>query len=403
MDEKEIKQMKKSFAMLKSRSTGMINDPRTKKLQERVLNIRKDSIKNNKKLIEEVKNSFRQNDIEYYFADDGDEAVSIMLKLIDEYYDGDEEKLLVKSKSNTMGEIDGRHRLEENGVKVVETDLGDRLLQLKKTDNRPSHNTAPAAHLSIDEIVEIVNSGLGLDLKPVHQDILEACRADVLQYIDRARVGITGANAIAAEDGAFAIVHNEYNVAYASSRPLHIVLAGIDKLVSTVEECVSICKLEAVYGTGTNISSYINVIAGPSKTADIEKKLLKPMYGAERVVIIFLDNGRSDSVDECLWCINCGNCVVSCPVYNSVGNDFGFNYYLGGRGIAMSRFLNKDEEKDDKKLYMCTLCGMCTLNCPVLTPTNRVIEKLRSGTEYHMEPHRHIDENIKSNGSPYDN
>ncbi|OWT32421.1 lactate utilization protein B/C [Methanobrevibacter sp. 87.7] len=400
MDENEIKQMKKSFKMLKSRSSEIINNPRTKKLQKRVQKIRKDAIDNNDELIDEVKESFKRNDIEYYFAADGDEAIDIMLKLINEY--DPENKLVIKSKSNTMGEINGRHKLEDNGVKVVETDLGDRLLQLKKHDNRPSHNTAPAAHLSIGEITDIVNNALGTDIPPVHQIILETCRADVLKYVNKAKVGITGANAIAAEDGAFTIVHNEYNVAYAISRNLHIVLAGIDKLVPTVEDCVSICKLEAVYGTGTPISSYINVVSGPSKTADIEKKLLKPMYGAERVVVIFLDNGRSKSIDECLWCINCGNCVVSCPVYNSVGNDFGFNYYLGGRGIAMSRYLNENEIKDDDKLYMCTLCGMCTLNCPVATPTNKIMEKIRSETDYHMKPHKHIRDNIETNGSPYD-
>ncbi len=399
MEDRELEQMKKSFQVLQSRFALISDDEKTKKLQERVINIRKESIENMEELLEEAKENFNRNDIDFFEAHDGEEAIEIINGLINEY--DPENKILIKSKSNTMGEIKGRNRLEENGINVIETDLGDRLLQLKTTDNRPVHNTGPAAHLSVDEITNIVNNALGTDLKPIHKEIMETVREDVLNYANQAKVGITGANAIASEDGAFAIVHNENNVAYASSRKLHIVLAGIDKLVRTVEEAVSICKLESVFGTGSPISSYINIIAGPSKTADIEKKLLKPMYGAERVVVIFLDNGRRKASEECLWCINCGNCVVNCPVYNAVGNEFGFNYYLGGRGIAMSRFLNENESKDDKKLFMCTLCGMCTFNCPVRTPTNEVIENLRCDSDYHMDVHKRIKDNINSNGSPY--
>ncbi|WP_461462572.1 LUD domain-containing protein [Methanobrevibacter sp.] len=399
MEDNQLEQMKKSFQILQSRFKHIANDEKTQKLQERVINIRKRSIENMETLIEEAKENFTRNGIEYFEASDGKEAIDIIAQLVNEYDPNN--KLIIKSKSNTVGEIKGRNKLEDKGFKVIETDLGDRLLQLKNSDNRPVHNTGPAAHLSVDEISEIVNNALGTNLKPVHKDIMETVREDVLNYVDNAKVGITGANAIASHDGAFAIVHNENNVAYASSRKLHIVLAGIDKVVSNVEEAVSICKLESVFGAGSPISSYINIIAGPSKTADIEKKLLKPMYGAERVVVILLDNGRRKAKEECLWCINCGNCIVNCPVYNAVGNEFGFNYYLGGRGIAMSRFLNENESKDDEKLFMCTLCGMCTFNCPVRTPTNEVIENLRCIGDYHMNVHEKIKDNINSKGSPY--
>jgi L-lactate dehydrogenase complex protein LldG len=128
------------------------------------------------------------------------------------------------------------------------------------------------------------------------------------------------------------------------------------------------------------------------------------MYGAEKVVVILLDNGRSSASEECLWCIGCGNCVVHCPVYNAVGNEFGFNNYLGGRGVAMSKFIEDDKTCFESGLYMCTLCGLCTLNCPVSIPTNEIIEnmrKLSTDVGFYPKAHGIIKDNVRDNDSPF--
>jgi L-lactate dehydrogenase complex protein LldG len=287
---------------------------------------------------------------------------------------------------------------------IIETDLGDRILQLKKVDNAPVHPTGPASHLNVHDITQIVNEAMGLDLPEVPREIMEAVRADVLSLLDKSVIGISGSNSIAAEDGAFLTVHNEGNISLVQNKKLHIVVAGIDKLVPSLEDSVSVAKLETAFAIGKPLSSYINIVAGPSKTADIEKKLLKNMYGAEKVAVILLDNGRSEAIKECLWCIGCGNCVVNCPVYNVMGNEFGYHSYLGGRGVAMSKYLKDNETSVDSGLYMCTLCGMCTENCPVLTPTYEIIEDLRKSTQKEglsKDQHKKIRDNIKDNGSPY--
>ena len=410
MKDKEIESMRKVFANLKDRIEPLIKTPKIKALQERVIEIRKSAIDNNEELIAIAKESFKENDIDCFFAHDDEEARKILLDLINEEIESSNldrnEVNIAKSKSNTLREIDASQFLEEEGFIIVETDLGDRILQLKKDDNSPVHPTGPASHLTVHDIADIVNEAMDLDLPAEPRPIMEAVRADVLGLIEKSSIGISGSNSIAAEDGAILMVHNEGNISLVQNKKLHIIVAGIDKLVPMIEDCVSIGKLETAFATGKPLTSYINIVAGPSKTADIEKKLLKNMYGAERVAVILLDNGRKEAFKECLWCIGCGNCIVSCPVYNSIGNKFGFHSYLGGRGVAMSRYLKDNQVSVDSGLYKCTLCGMCTENCPVLTPTSKIIENLRNETQKEglsREAHRKIRDNIKDNGSPYQN
>lgn len=408
MKEEEIESMRKVFHNLKGRIEPLIKSPKIQALQKRVIDIRKDAIDNNEELIAIAKESFKENDIDCFYANDDEEARKILLDLINEEIEKSNidrnEVYIAKSKSNTLREIDASQFLEEQGMIIVETDLGDRILQLKKDDNSPVHPTGPASHLTVHDIADIVNESMNLDLPAEPKPIMEAVREDVLNLIDKSFIGISGTNSIAAEDGAILMVHNEGNISLVQSKKLHIIVAGIDKLVPMIEDCVSIGKLETAFATGKPLTSYINIVAGPSKTADIEKKLLKNMYGAEKVAVILLDNGRKEAFKECLWCIGCGNCIVSCPVYNSIGNKFGFHSYLGGRGVAMSRYLKDNKVSVDSGLYMCTLCGLCTENCPVLTPTSEIIENLRNETQKEglsRESHKKIRENIKDKGSPY--
>ena len=408
MKEEEIESMRKVFGELKGRRESLVKSPKVKSLQNRVIDIRKNAIDNNEELIAIANESFKENDIDCFYTNDDEEARKILLDLINDEIERSNidknEVYIAKSKSNTLREIDATQFLEEQGMIIVETDLGDRILQLKKDDNSPVHPTGPASHLTVQDIAEIVNESMNLDLPAEPKPIMEAVRADVLSLIEISFIGISGTNSIAAEDGAVLMVHNEGNISLVQSKKLHIIVAGIDKLVPLLEDCVSIGKLETAFATGKPLTSYINIVSGPSKTADIEKKLLKNMYGAEKVAVILLDNGRKEAFKECLWCIGCGNCIVSCPVYNSIGNKFGFHSYLGGRGVAMSRYLKDNQVSVDSGLYMCTLCGLCTENCPVLTPTSEIIENLRNETQKEglsREPHKKIRDNIKDKGSPY--
>ena len=400
MKASELETMRKSFSTVKNRSNSIKDSSSTKRLESRGREIKKFSIENNEELLNQLLESFKRNGIDCVMADTSEDAIDIIDELIDEYG----ATTIAKAKSNTLGEINLKKHLADKDIDVVETDLGDRILQLKKTDNKPVHPTGPASHLNISKITDIVNESLDVNVNPEPRAIMETVRMDVLNRLKNARVGISGANAIAAEEGSLVMVHNEGNISIVSLKDLHIIVAGIDKIVPCLEDAISIVKLETIFATGNFVTSYMNVISGPSKTADIEKKLLKNMYGAEKVVVILLDNGRSEASEECLYCIGCGNCVVHCPVYNAVGNEFGFNNYLGGRGVAMSKFIEDDETCYNSGLYMCTLCGLCTLNCPVSIPTNEIIEnmrKLSADVGFYPKAHGKIKDNISKKDSPY--
>ena len=400
MKASELETMRKSFETVKKRSDSIRQSPSTERLIERVREIKKYSIKNNEELVNQVCESFKRNDVDFILAETSDDALKIIDELILEY----DCKAIAKAKSNTLREINLKKHLANKDIDVVETDLGDRILQLKKVDNNPVHPTGPASHLNISDITSIVNESLDVSVNPEPREIMEVVRRDVLNRIKNANVGISGANAIASEEGSLVMVHNEGNISIVSLKDLHIIVAGIDKIVPTLEDAISIVQLETIFATGSYVTSYMNVISGPSKTADIEKKLIKNMYGAERVVVILLDNGRSEAIEECLYCIGCGNCIVHCPVYNAVGNEFGFNNYLGGRGVAMSKFIEDDETCFNSGLYMCTLCGLCTLNCPLSIPTNEILEnmrKLSTDVGFYPRAHGKIKDNVSKNDSPY--
>ena len=371
MKASELETMRKSFNTVKKRSNSIKDSPSTKRLMKRVREIKKDSIENGDELLNQLFESFRRNGIDVTLVRTAEDALDIIDDLLLEF----DCTTVAKAKSNTLGEINLKRHLGDKDIEVVETDLGDRILQLKRTDNKPVHPTGPASHLNVSEITDIVNDSLDVNVSPEPREIMEAVRADVLDRLKNANVGISGANAIASEEGSLVMVHNEGNISIVSLKDLHIIVAGIDKIVPSLEDAISVVKLETIFATGNYVTSYMNVISGPSKTADIEKRLLKNMYGAERVVVILLDNGRCEATSQCLYCIGCGNCVVHCPVYNAVGNEFGFNNYLGGRGVAMSKFIEDDETCFNSGLYMCTLCGLCTLNCPLAIPTNEILEK----------------------------
>ncbi|NMC75881.1 MAG: LUD domain-containing protein [Candidatus Methanofastidiosa archaeon] len=393
--------LRKAFKTTRDRQNeNKILFPNIEERKERLKKAREFSIGNKELLSQAIKN-FEKNGFKVFYAKTKDEAVDYILKEIGE------EQLVVKSKSNVTKEICLHEKLEEKGIEVIETDLGDYIIQL--STEKPAHPTGPACHLSRHDIARIFSKAFDENLEPDPLTLTKFGREKIRNYIEKAKVGITGANAICAEEGAAIIINNEGNINLVQMREKkHIIVTSIDKLYPNIEEAINMLKLCTYYATGASITSYIEIIAGISKTADIEKMLFKGMQGPGEVILVIVDNGRSDAFEKgyknLFYCIGCGNCLLDCPVYYVVGNEYGYKGYLGGRGTSASYFLEGQDTSLENGLYFCTTCNTCEISCPLDIGNSEYSERLRedvTSVDKNFPTHKKILENIKKTKNPF--
>jgi L-lactate dehydrogenase complex protein LldG len=377
--------MRRAFNVVKKRQQANIHRiPDLEGRKRRLRQARKRAV-GNETLLKQAVENLRQNGIKVYMADSREEAVSLVVREIAD------NRLVVKSKSNLSKEIGLTEALEEAGIKVIETDIGDRVIQI--CGDVPSHPTGPASHLTKYDIAEILSAHLGRKVEPNAETLVQLIKDEIYGYIGNSTIGITGANAIAAEDGALLLLHNEGNILQVSMRPeKHIILAGIDKIYRNMEEALNMLKLQTFCATGSLATSFVNIISSPSQTADIEKQLIKGVHGPRELCVILVDNHRSDiarsEYKDLLYCIGCGQCLLVCPAYGVYGNRFGVDSQLGGRGLVFSALSSETSVNGIKGLDLCLSCRKCQQNCPVAIDIPSMVTKLRLERQSKiLEPH----------------
>jgi len=365
-DVEKLVAMNKAFKLLRERQKENLKKyPEIKSIAKKIRGVRERNIGNKELLSESIEN-FERRGFDVYLAKNKDDAIKVITELLEG------ERVVAKSKSNVAKEIGLREELENRGVEVVETDIGDRIIQILNED--PSHPTGPAAHLSVRMIAETLSNHFKTEIVPSAENIVELLREDIKKRVKNAAVGITGANAITRE-GAVVVIHNEGNIYEVMHRPKKwIILTGIDKVYPSLEDAVAAAKVQSFFATGEMLPSFIEIISGNAKTADVEKRLIKS-GSPEEVSLILLDNGRSEisasEFKEILYCLGCGNCVVNCPAHSVYGSRF-----PGGR------FALIDAIKGDKNiLSFCLSCKKCKKNCPLEIDIPRMISNLREGSE----------------------
>jgi len=284
-------------------------------------------------------------------------------------------KRVTKGKSMVGEEIGVNEALEAAGVDVLETDLGEYIIQLAKEP--PSHIIAPAIHKTRAQITELFHehhrkhgkTGRVTEVADIVNEAREVLREGFLA----SDVGITGANFLVAETGSVCIVTNEGNGDLTNTLPrVHVVTAGIEKVVPTLEDVSTVLRLLARSATGQEMSVYTTWSTGPRRGEDLD--------GPEEFHVVLLDNGRSamlgNEFHEMLRCIRCSACMNHCPVYGAVGGHAYGWVYPGPMGSVLTPLM-VGIEKAMPLPNACTLNGRCQEVCPMQIPLPRMLRALR--------------------------
>ncbi|MFB6141853.1 MAG: LUD domain-containing protein [Halorientalis sp.] len=328
--------------------------------------IKERAIANLPDLIDGVREAVEANGGEVHVAQNAADANRIVEEIVAER---DAEKL-VKSKSMTTEEIEVNDHLEAAGYEVVETDLGEFVIQV--ADEAPSHLIGPAMHRAPEDIAELFNEEFDAGLSADPSELTEFARERVGAHIRDADVGMTGANFVVAESGTLMLVTNEGNARKTAVTPdTHIAVTGVEKLVPTLPDLQPFTELIARTGTGQDITSYVSLLTPPVETPvpDFDADELRPADDRS-FHLVLLDNGRmamreDDDLRETLYCIRCGACSNACANFQAVGgHGFGGETYTGGIGTGWEagvHGLDSAGEMND----LCTGCSRCEPKCPV--------------------------------------
>lgn len=280
--------------------------------------------------------------------------------------------LAVKSKSMVAEEVDLNGALEAAGVEVVETDLGEYIIQL--AGEPPSHIIAPAIHKTREEVSELFEKKLGEPYTEEIPDLTRIARRRLREKFLSAQMGISGANFLCADTGSVVLVTNEGNGRMGTVLPrVHLVIAGIEKIVPRLEDVPVFLRLLPRSATGQRASSYLSVLTGPKRPGDAE--------GPEKLHILLVDNGRSGILAgkyrEILKCIRCGACINACPVFQSIGGHAYGWVYPGPVGSVLTPLL-LGLPGSSLLPNASTLCGACEEVCPVEIPLAKMLVELRA-------------------------
>ena len=272
-------------------------------------------------------------------------------------------KKAVKSKSMVTEEIGLNEAMEGAGIEVVETDLGEYILQTGDND-KPSHIVVPALHRDREYIREIFARKKGYTGDSVPENITRFVRGLIRKDFLEADVGITGCNFAVADTGTVTLVTNEGNGRFVTTAPkTQIVFMGMERIVPSFTELDTIFSMLVRSAVGAKLTSYLSFITGPRGEEDRD--------GPEDLHIIIVDNGRSKVLEsefrEVLRCIRCGTCMLECPAYRHIsGHGYG-TLYPGPLGLALVPVLGGYENYSDIT-KICSLCSACNDVCPVKIP-----------------------------------
>lgn len=278
---------------------------------------------------------------------------------------------VVKSKSMVSEEIHLNHALEAIGCEVIESDLGEYIIQL--AGETPSHIITPVIHKTKEQVGEILRDKIGMPPTNEVTEMTAFVRAKMREIFLTADMGISGVNFGVAATGTIAMVTNEGNGRMTTTCPrIHVAVMGIERLVPTLDDLAIMLEVLGRSATGQKLSVYTNLITGPRRAHEAD--------GPDELHIVLIDNGRSKilgtEIAEILYCIRCGACLNACPVYREIGGHAYGSVYPGPIGSVVTPALYGVAQWSDLP-HASSLCGACREVCPVRIDLPGLLLKLR--------------------------
>jgi L-lactate dehydrogenase complex protein LldF len=330
--------------------------------------LKKHAIDNLDYYLEQFERNVEAHGGKVVYCKDGTEVADFVLSLARKRA----AKLIVKSKSMTTEEVDLNERLEHHGLESVETDLGEYILQL--AHEKPYHIVAPALHKTRYDVAEIFTRELHVPNEVVIEKQTAIARGVLREKFLAADIGISGANFLVADSGAVVIIENEGNARLTTSAPkVHIAVAGIEKVIPRAQDLAVFLKLLARSATGQLLSVYASFLSGPRREGEVD--------GPDEFYVVLLDNGRTKLLPDkgkrqSLYCIRCGACLNTCPVYRKIGGHSFPWVYSGPIGAILTpQFMGAAHEPGLP--FASSLCGACGEVCPVKIDIPKILLELR--------------------------
>ena len=320
-------------------------------------------------------NKAKENGIMVHRAKDAAEAIQTILKITESSFPGRLDKidanhqtplLVAKSKSMVTEEVNLNHALEAEGIRVVETDLGEYIVQLR--GERPAHIITPAVHLRRDDVGRLFHEKLGIPYTEDIPTLTNTARKVLRDVFLNADIGISGVNFGVAETGTLCVVSNEGNARMVTTLPpVHIALMGMERLVRNLDDLGVLLSLLARSATGQKLSVYTQLVHSP--------------FPGQQRHLILLDNGRmrlrNSPLKDSLYCIRCGACLNACPVFREIGGHAYQSPYSGPIGSVISAgFFGSDFVP---LAQASSLCGACKEACPVDIDLPKLLTRVRAG------------------------
>ena len=329
--------------------------PGFERLREAAREAKRHTIENLDYYLTQFADSVERNGGKMHWASTADEACRIVVNIVQRSAAVE----VVKAKSMVAEEVELNRALEAGGIRAVETDLGEFIIQL--AGERPAHIVAPAIHKTREDVSDLFAKRIGSQPTVVPEELTAIARRALREMFQKAGAGISGANFAVAETGTVVTVENEGNIRMCSTVPrVHIALVGIEKLIPRLADLGIFLRLLGRSGTGQKLTTYTSLVTGPRREGE---------DGPEEMHVVMVDNGRTKSLAdpkmrEMLYCIRCGACLNTCPVYRKIGGHAYGWVYSGPIGALVTPEIVGIGQARELP-FASSLCGACREVCPV--------------------------------------